>query len=78
MAGLSSFGGGGGLSASASSSARSGDASGGPLGLNIGGINTGVSLAPQGTGGSSSGIPAYVWIAALGLLAVIALKVLRK
>jgi hypothetical protein len=77
MAGLSSFGGGGGLSASASASSSSGPATGGPLGLNISGINTGYSAGSQGTGGSAAGVPQYVWLAGLALAAVIALKMVR-
>lgn len=76
MSGLSGFAGGGGYSAS--SSAKSGDASGGPLGLNISGINTGYSAGSQGTGGAGGGVPEYVWLGALALFAVVALKLVRR
>lgn len=77
MSGLSGFAGGGGYSASASSSANSGPATGGALGLNISGINTGYSTGSLGTGGGA-GIPSYVYIGALALLAVIALKLVQR
>lgn len=78
MAGLSSFGTGGGLSASASASSSSGPATGGPLGLNISGINTGYSAGSQGTGGGASGVPSYVWIVGLALFGLIALKMVQR
>jgi hypothetical protein len=78
MAGLSSFGGGGGLSASASASSSSGPATGGPLGLNISGINTGYSSGSQGTGGAGGSVPSYVWIVGLALFGLIALKLVAK
>ena len=70
MSGLSSLTGGGGLSAS--SSAKSGDSSSGAIGININGINTGAGS------GNTSSVPSYVWMGALALLALIALKFLRK
>ena len=78
MAGLSSFGTGGGFSASASASSSSGPATGGPLGLNISGINTGYSTGSQGTGGAAGGVPQYVWLGGLALAAVLVLKMVRR
>jgi hypothetical protein len=60
MSGLSSLTGGGGLSAS--SSAKSGDAKAGNVGISIGGITT------TGTG-SSNGVPSWVYLAAIALVA---------
>ena len=77
MSGLSSFGGASGYSASASSSANSGPATGGALGLNISGINTGYSTGSLGTGGAGA-IPSYVWPAALAIAAIVALKLVRR
>ncbi len=62
MAGFSSLTGGGGLSAS--SSAKSGDARAGDVGIQIGGINT----------GTQSVVPEFVWIAALAIAALILLR----
>jgi hypothetical protein len=63
VAGFSSLTGGGGLSASASSSAKSGDV-GSSVGIDIGGINT----------GSQSSAPSWFYAAALGLAALIFLR----
>jgi hypothetical protein len=78
MSGLSGFAGGGGYSASASSSANSGPATGGALGLNISGINTGYSASAQGGAGGAGGVPSYVYLGGLALLAVIALKLVQR
>jgi hypothetical protein len=77
MAGFSSFGGGGGLSASASATSTSGPATGGPLGLNISGINTGYSAGSQGTGGGAGTVPSYVWLAMVAVFGLVALRMLR-
>ena len=70
---------GGGYSASASSSASTGPASSGfgaSGGLFIQGIATGGSAgqAASGVPGDSSGIPSYVYMAAIALLAVMLLR----
>lgn len=78
MAGLSSFGGGSGLNASASANSTSGPATGGPLGLNISGINTGYSYGQQGTGGGGATVPSYVWVGALLIFALVALRMVRR
>lgn len=79
MAGLSSFGTGGGFSASASASSSSGPATGGPLGLNISGINTGYSTGSQGNAASGAGsVPSYVWLVGLAIFGLIALKLVAK
>lgn len=81
MAGLSSFGGGSGFSSSIAPSATStsGPATGGPLGLNISGINTGYSSGSLGNAQASgaSSVPAYVWIGLIGILGLVALRMLR-
>lgn len=77
MAGLSSFGGGSGLNASASATSASGPATGGPLGLNISGINTGYSYGQQGAGGGAGTVPAYVWLALVAVFGLVALRMLR-
>jgi hypothetical protein len=70
---------GGGYSLNASSSAKSGPATGGPLGLNIQGITTGyASNGPQGTSGGAGGVPGYFWPAAMAIAALVALKIGRR
>jgi len=80
MAGLSSFGGGGGYNVSPSATSTAGASTGGPLGLNIAGINTGYSSGSLGNAGSSGsgGVPAYVWIGLLAVVGLVALKVLQR
>jgi hypothetical protein len=70
VAGFSSLTGGGGLSAS--SSAKSGDAGTGAVGISIGGINTGFQT------NSSGGIQPWMYLAAATLIAIFVLpKLLR-
>jgi len=76
VSGFSSFGTGGGYSAS--SSAKSGDSSSGSVGIQIQGITTG-GFSPLGAAqGGTPGVPSYVWLAAIALLGLVALKVLKR
>ena len=76
MSGLSGGMGGGGYSASASSSASTGPASSGfgGGGLFIQGITTGGYAGQAGAPVGSSGVPEWVYMAAVALLAVMLLK----
>lgn len=66
MSGFSALAGGGGLNLSASSSAKSGDARTGDVGISVGGIQTG--------GSGSNTVPSWVWIAAIALAALFILR----
>lgn len=66
MSGLSSLTGGGGLSDA--SSATSGTSTSGALGITIQGINTGAGA------GATSAVPSWVWMVAVGLVAIVVLK----